>query len=1177
MSSSSSSSSSQRKTLSTYGKDLRWKVTEYFARLLGVVALPNDVVEFTENIMQVADTGRVFITDHEGDFKYGKPFTGSDGQINYLPPAESESKPNAGFLTVSSRADRHGSPPLAVAPGHRYQRGVPDWFAASFVSRGFLALAVRHFTKYLSELNHRDRPNPRLNGEWTAEQLEAALPIAVQYVIPRGDKPMLAFLDFDDLPDQEESLIAIREKIHEELRSDVEMVCLSRKKSSGRYGAHVWLTNVYLPVSEIRRIAELIPGTDVGVYTPGHLFRAYPHQKIGTDVYAETNPGTLLKERLYTLNEHCTTPRLADEYAAIRPSCTNSHLGIRDIFCEKCAMKEMVWICKKIYAFQMPPKAILSLTEVRAVQLTSNDFRLREIPEPPTPFGVFHRLPPTHQSLQDIPNRIRKLVLECPRVFETWQSCVDAISDMYDRIEVVLGENVVRQPDGSVVYICQDDRGKVIRSSLKSSIETMISATYCVTMNCKDKFAGTAMTMAKELNRSISCGVSFSGKKECMTVKFDLSKMLKGFLGIGRQLDYIPYNPLLLHYDHGEDAEKMISSNSYVSWDVRECQPYMHLAKKRIDLEMPDGDEELLTLDEIAELMADSLKLMRRLFEDPKEQDNMRIFSLWISFLQVRLMFPAMANKLVVARPVPGNCVPPLCWYFTGDQGTGKSFWIISWLKMLFGDQFISLSHRVGGRFDFIERTSLFGICDELPADVQNGALINFLKRSTNAEQTMEKKGMDVQQVKAYHTVCLISNPYSKTEMANVFSGITFDDRRIIAVRGHRKLSQREKESITNYNDPRLAPIWRLVLTLGFSQTLKDEIVKRLPWAVFLIDQINDRVENASVMTNRYAIFGNWLSMSAPMTAIKQDILKAAARGPQRMVNLFANTGINMSAGMQWVEGHVRIDEKVWDGKYWLRLCSFSSLLSMYRAIAQSSYTDGRFSSGLSTTDFAMLLDEDNHHRLTWEEFEGLSPDEREDPEFSCTIDDTHIYFPARDVARANYEDNTCMVLDNPYVADVGIPRGPCYAAVGVAFGISQPINYAGKETAYTLSEVSTCRGLDFPHLSFDAVIAPIIAFDLKPEYTMVPAVAQAIEDFRKARGDQFSAYQHAERIAMARSSSATSSQEFTSQTPTRSAKRLDRSDDTDDIEDAGSRIRTPDLFVPDEWPSRLEAKRARR
>jgi hypothetical protein len=364
------------------------------------------------------------------------------------------------------------------------------------------------------------------------------------------------------------------------------------------------------------------------------------------------------------------------------------------------------------------------------------------------------------------------------------------------------------------------------------------------------------------------------------------------------------------------------------------------------------------------------------------------------------------------------------------------------------------------------------------------------------------------------------------------------------------------------------------VLTLGFGQTLKDEIVKRLPWAVFLIDQINDRVDNASVMSNRHAIFSNWLSMSAPMTAIKQEILKAAARGPQRMVNLFANTGINMSAGMKWVDGHVRIDDKMWDGKYWLRLCSFSSLLSMYRAIAQSSYTDGRFSSGLSTTDFNMLLDENKHHRMTWEEFEGLSPDEREDPEFSCTIDETHIYFPSRDVARANYEDNTCMVLDPPYVADVGVPRGPCYAAVGVAFGIAQPINYSGKETPYTLSDVSNCRGLDFPHLSFDAVIAPILAFDMKPEYVMVPAVAQAIEDYRTARGDQFTAYQHAERIAMARTSSSTSSQEFSS-SPRSSSKRLDRSADTE--EDSGSGIRTPDLFVPDEWPSRLEAKRARR
>lgn len=1166
------------KTLSSYGKDLRWKVKQYFHKLCDQSrVLPEHVDKFVEDLMQVADTGRVFITDHEGDFKYGKAYIDHEGEINFLPPAESETRPNAGFATVSSRADRPGNSPLAVAPGHRHVRGVPDWFAAAFVSRAFISRAVLWYTKYLSELNHPNYPNPRLTGDWEIEKLEGALPVAVQYVIPREDKPMLAFLDFDDLTNDDDDLIAIRERIYEVLRADVEILCLSRKKSGGRYGAHVWLTNVYLPVSEIKRIAELIAGADIAVYTPGHLFRAYPHQKIGTSVYSDPNPEALIKQKQYVINQNCTTPRLMDEYEAIRPACTNSHLGYREVFCEKCAMKEMVWICKRIYAFQVPPKAITSISEVRATQMASNEFRLRDIPEPPTPFGVFHKLPSTHQSLQDIPLRVRRLVLEFPRVFENWQSCVDALDALYTKIETVMGENVVRQPDGSVVYVCQDDRGKVIRSSLKSSIENMVSATYCMTLVCKDKFAGTAVAMAKELNRSISCGVSFSNKKADMTVKFDLSKMMKGFLGVGRQLDYIPYNPLLLHLDHGDNAEKLIRSNSFVSWDVRDCQPYMHLALKQVELEPPEETDELLWPEQIADLIADSLRLMRRLFEDPKEADHMRIFMLWISFLQIRMMFPAMANKLVVPRPVPGNCVPPLCWYFSGDQGTGKSFWVISWLKMLFGDQFISLSHRLTGRFDFIDKTSLFGICDELPPEVQNGQLINFLKRSTNAEQTMEKKGMDVQQVKAYHTVCLISNPFTKNEMSNAFSGITFDDRRIIAVRGQKKLSMSEQLHLSEYVDPRMAPVWRLVLTLGFSKELKDLIVAKLPWALFLINQINDRVENASIPSNRYAIFGNWLSMNAPMTALKQDILKSAARGVQRMVNQFANTGINASAGMQWIDGHVRIDDKVWDGKYWLRLHSFSSLLSMYRAIAQSSYADGRFSSGVTTTDFAFLLDEDKHLRLSWEEFEGLSPDEREDPEFSCTIDETHIYFPSRDVARDNYEQNTCMVLDPPYIADVGIPRGPCYAAVGVAFGIAQPVNYAGKETAYTLSDVSTCRGLDFPHLSFDAIIAPVIAFDMKPEYVMVPAVAQAIEDYRKARGDQFHAYQHAERIAMARSSSMSSqSQEFTS-SPRSSSKRLERSTDTEEIEDVESGIGTPELTIPDEWTRQSQTKRCRR
>jgi hypothetical protein len=1156
-------------------RDLRWKVILYFRRLLNRrEALPELVNTFIDNLFTVADQGRLFITDHEGDHKYGIPYINDEGQICYLPPSSSSTDQYAGFVAVSSRKDRPGNAPLAVAPGHRFAR-VADWFADEFIFKSFVSRAVLAFTQYLVDLRHSNIPVPRIGrdgGAWSFQQIEGALPIAVQYVIPHGDKPMLAFLDFDDLPDEDESIVAIRDKIYEELRPDVDILCLSRKKGSGRFGAHVWLTNVYVPVSEIKRIAELIPGTDTGVYAPGHLFRAWPHQKIGTGIYDEANPEALMKCRDYKLNENATSPRLRNDYDKIKQDCSKPHTGVRSFFCESCTFKQMAWIVKQIYAFHIPTKSILSFGEARIAQVTDIQMRCRDIPEPPTPFGVFHKLAPDHQSLRDIPFRIRHIINTFPRVFETWRSAVDTLDVMFTDIETVLGENVVRQPDGTVVCICQDHEGKVIKTMPKSSIENVISAQYCMSMCIKDKCANIAASLSKELNRSIGCGVSCSGKKENMTVKFDLGKILKGFLSVGRHLDFIPYNPLLLHLDHGENADNLVHANSYVSWDARDCQPYIYLAKKYVDLDEPEDIDDVLTLTQISDRIATSLKLMRRLFEDPKESDPMRMFMLWISFLQMRIMFPAMANKLVVPRPAPGNTVPPLCWYFSGDQGTGKSFWLITWMRMLFGAGYVDLIHRLTGRFDSVDQNALFGICDELPPDVPNGALINFLKRSTNTEQTVERKGVDAQQVKAYHNVILISNPFCKTSLSKVWEGITFDDRRTGAVRGSKKLTYTEVQGLPDLVDPRMAPVWRTVLTLGIGQPLKEAIVAKLPWAVFLIDQINDRVENASIPSNRYAIFSNWLSMNAPMTALKQDILKAAAKGPQRMVNLFANTGINMSAGMIWVDGHIRIDETVWDGKYWLRLCSFSSLLSLYRAIAQSSYADGRFTSGLTTADFASLLDEDRHLRLTWEEFQGLSPSERLDPEFSCTIDETHIYFPARDIARDNYENNTGMVLDSPYVAEIGIPRSPCYSIVGITYGIGQPLNYSYKEVAYRLEDVERCAGLNFPHLSFDAVIAAIIAFDLKPEYTMVPAVAQEIDDFRKARGDVSTAYQNAERIALARSASAASSQEF-SATPPRQAKRATYDDEIED-EESGI-VSTPDFGT--DRPTHPQVKRSRR
>lgn len=1167
------------KPLSQNAKELRWKVVCYFRKLLQRrEILPGIVEQFIDDIIQVSDSGRVFITDHEGDFKYGKAFYSGD-EINYLPPAETESRPNAGFAAVSSRADRAGNSPLAVEPGHRFSRKVPDWFAGAFVSRAFVSRAVLFFTKYLAENDIDDFPTgtipkPRLTGTWEVEHLGAALPIAIQYVIPRGDKPMLAFLDFDDLPNQDDAIIMLIDLIKSVLRDDVETLCLSRKKSSGRYGAHIWLTNVYLPVSEIKKIAELFPGADMGVYTPGHLFRAWPHQKIGQAVYKGTNPQTLIDSKEYHLNEHGTSPHYCDEYDNLRTSCTQSHLGYREAFCERCTFKQMSWLVQRIYAFQIPKNAILSFSEARSAQMPDASFRTRDTPEPPTPYGVFHRLPADHQSLRDIPERVRQLVNGFPRVFQTWQSCVETLDNLFTDIETVFGENVVRQPDGTVVCICQDNEGKVIRALPKSSIESIISAQYCMGLLVKDKCANIAGKQAKELNRSISCGVTFNGKKEPLDVKFDLCKMIKGFLSVGRHLDYIPYNPLLLRLDHGDEAESLVHSNSYVGWDPRDCRTYMWMANKRVDLDPPTEADSILSNEQVVDILADSLRLMRRLFEDPKEGDQMPLFSLWINFLQVRMTFPSMANKLVVPRPTPGNTVPPLCWYFSGDQGTGKSFWLISWLRMVFGPTCVELVHRLTGRFDAIDKSALFGICDELPPDVPNGALINFLKRATNAEQTVERKNVDAQQVRTYHNVCLISNPFSKTVLSQVFAGITFDDRRIVAVRGSRKLSRRDTELLPDLIDPRIAPVWRMILTLGISQSLKDALVAKLPWAEAIVDQINHRVEEASVVSNRHKIFSKWLSTHAPMTALKQDILKAAAKGPQRMVNLFANTGVNMSAGMLWVDGHIRLDENVWDGKYWLRLCSFSSLLGLYRAIAQSSYTDGRFTSGLTATDFVSLLDEDRHIRLTWEEFSALSLEERLDPTFSCTIDETHIYFPSREVARANYEDNTGMVLDPVYIGDIGIPRSPCYSAVGITYGVPPPLNnYNNKEMAFTLEDVQHCRGLYFPHLSFDAVIAAIIVFDLKPEYTLVDAVAQEITDFRKVRGNQAAAYLNAEKIALARSSSGFNSSQDTP-TPTRTAKRATRPDDSDDSQDLGI-VSTPD-FCRD-WPTGTEAKRSRR
>ena len=53
------------KTLSSYGKDLRWKVKQYFHKLCDQSrVLPEHVDKFVEDLMQVADTGRAEVQRH---------------------------------------------------------------------------------------------------------------------------------------------------------------------------------------------------------------------------------------------------------------------------------------------------------------------------------------------------------------------------------------------------------------------------------------------------------------------------------------------------------------------------------------------------------------------------------------------------------------------------------------------------------------------------------------------------------------------------------------------------------------------------------------------------------------------------------------------------------------------------------------------------------------------------------------------------------------------------------------------------------------------------------------------------------------------------------------------------------------------------------------------------------
>lgn len=1156
--------------LSGRAKAFRKAGYDYFRRLLmGIVTssrlqmagaaevnLPPSIKSFVDMIVEQSDTGSTFAENRPGDLKYGHAFLEDDGSISYLPPAADG---DAGKMQISVHQNKwvakHGTSqsPHPQPVGHIYTE-FPDWVVTGVVEPAYIAKVFRLKTRYWI-----DRPDARReyasfcpDGDWTFSQIEALLPPAVQYVIPASSKSLVPFLDFDDLPDDTDSVAMIFTKLVEALSPQVKILCLTRKKGEYRYGAHFWLVNCFLPIGDIKLIAEMFPrseestssssseppcfAADQSVYAPGHLFRMWPYQKIGKSVYRYASASAVARTDDYEVNNHGTSPALKEEYEKIMTDCGFCHMGkVQEIGvahgaaledCYKCMFTRMCWIFRNTFAFQQPKKAIKTQTELfRAPVVT--DYEEREDSVIPTPYGSFHQLTPKHVYSADISDSIKKLLRVFPRSYVNWESAARQIDSLLIDIRDVFGRNcvpVIASNKSMVACVTCGDNGKQITFMTVNEAIAGVYSKKTVILDLDDARAATARKRVVQFDHSLCTGVTYTSARTELTMKMNVAEMLKGFLGEGREITKIPYNPLLLRDDHGDKVEEMRHTISYIPWDETKCYDYMRYAAREIDY--PRGACPH-TLDEIADVMAETFTFIRKLFMDPEEKDPMELYRLWFTFLQMRMLFPIMSNELVEDKPVPQKRVPPLVWYFQGAQGAGKSIFVLDWLKALFGPQDVQLYRKVDAGFTQIDPTALFGICNEVKPTHADGSAMILIKQSTDENQTAENKGRDVVQVLANYSMILITNPMTDQQVAKLFYGIAYEDRRIIAVRGSEAMTEEEGARAAYCARADWARLWQTYLTLGFGYELREAIVSRIPWVEHTIVSLNAQAELAANRATRPVLYDKWLRMRAPTSLLKQEMLKIATRSKLRMINLFADSGVNFCAGMSMklVGLAERLDPNMWDEKYWLRLCSFTGLMELYRAIAATCKAGGRFCE-FQNSDVNVFFGPKHEKLKNMGAFDELPFEKRIDPEYSCTIGTTHIYFPARDVARENFRRKTSIVLKPKYAPEPGTPQDPSPEAIAVATSMPAYKDPYHKHIMRTAREVESLPEYMMPQFSFDAILAPIVVFNLQPERVLSSTVALEVNNYRDGMGDQQGAVDRARQVIISRSSSYISSQD---------------------------------------------------
>jgi len=1028
---------------------------------------------------------RLFTYDKEpGPLRYGKHFIPLDeDRIDILPPPSSSTNLHAGYATFSDRADSANNHINATRIGKTFKNNPPKWFVEAwvwYVTRAKTARAILRSAE--------GRPSPEAFSEKKLEQL--FLP-TFQYCIRDGQ---LMVLDYDDLP-EESACAEIVDKIGTLLQESVEVrggreepakaLVFTREKSSGHYGAHIYLVNLNFSVANMRLLAQMLNDTDlpykadmniyrVGADTgvPGTI-RGFGCTKVTRGVYQGPRARHIIYEPLYAFCRHGSHQTFVEDVDAIRRRCRHVIARELDNFCPECSHIEDSFLFSKSFPFQSAPFTLLDdirrldLTALPAVALTYS---------PTTPFLEFNRLPPTHQAIVDIPTSIEMHVREMNSEFSTAETAISSFETLCRQIIHTVSRCCITMSGGIQVGVFRTDIGKrIIAPPGGGDLSKLFRMELTKIIWIRGGNAAVFRAWYANWTNALKTGITISNKKkgEDVSFKFFLSKIVAALLACqGSDLEFIPYNPLLLEIDYPSETERntILITNRFVPWHIENAEQFAAYTHARHGPGYVD--------DEFARVFAESFRLMRRIFNEPRYPDNDALTLFWLRFLQVRLIFPAMRNRLVSSRATSEaeGRVPPLAFYFEGQAGSGKSHWATKFLAELFGRHNCEAMRRISGRFDSVKPETYFALIDECT----DKGIVDFVKQSTDTIGRVENKFQTAQQVRAGHNVIIVTNSNDDAQVRALFGDLKTDDRRIVVVHGVDTLSSDDTQLLTATLDSRVISIWRCCLTRGFSEEFTERICHFHPAARYYIDELNSQAGRAIDRFAREELISEWLQMRAPMTPAKQDAILACQEGLTRFMVMMLSHGLSVSAAFPGLPRHIAADPAVWEGN-WLRLVPFSVLKRLYElTVGHTRHTANKT---LSEQNIP-FIDKTSHRSINSDEYNSTPEEVRREPRYSATIDDNYVHLPSLEVCRQNWAAATGMRwLPKPYVADGSIRTEPCRAIVAVLTGVRKCLMGPGGGSHFDYpDELQEDPIYKYDHLRFDVISAPVFAWHVSPE-----------------------------------------------------------------------------------------------